>query len=66
MELSDACFMSGITTNAKLGSAEGLIGILTEGRINRLEYTKQALVCCLIALENEAWFSSCKEGEEVK
>jgi inosine/xanthosine triphosphatase len=56
VELSEACFKSGITANAKLGSAEGLIGILTGGRIKRLDYTKQALACSMIALENKGWF----------
>jgi inosine/xanthosine triphosphatase len=52
MDLSQACFHSGITSNAKLGSAEGLVGILTKGRINRKEYTKQCITTALIQLEN--------------
>jgi len=51
-DLSQACYESGITTNAKLGSAEGLIGILTKGRVNRKEYTKQCITTALIQLEN--------------
>jgi non-canonical (house-cleaning) NTP pyrophosphatase len=35
MDLSQACFHSGITSKAKVGAGEGLIGILTRGRIDR-------------------------------
>lgn len=52
MDLGQACYHSGITTNAKLGAAEGLIGLLTKGRINRKEYTKQCVKTALIQLEN--------------
>jgi inosine/xanthosine triphosphatase len=51
-DLSQACFHSGITQNEKLGSSEGLIGILTKGRIDRKEYTKQCIATALIKLEN--------------
>lgn len=52
MELSQACHQSGITTNPKLGSAEGLVGILSKGRITRKEYTKQCVVTALMQIEN--------------
>lgn len=52
MDLSQACYHSGITTNSKLGAAEGLIGLLTKGRIDRKEYTKQCIRTALIQLEN--------------
>ncbi len=42
----------GITKNPKLGSAEGIIGIITKGRITRKEYTKQAIRTALIHIEN--------------
>lgn len=51
-DLSQACYSSGITNNEKLGSSEGLIGILTKGRIDRKEYTKQSIATALIKLEN--------------
>jgi inosine/xanthosine triphosphatase len=59
-DLSQACYESGITTNAKLGAAEGLIGILTKGRINRKEYTKQCVITALIQLENALWYQEAK------
>lgn len=55
-DLSQACHESGITKNPKLGSAEGLIGILSKGRVTRKEYTKQCIVTALIQLENEALY----------
>jgi len=55
-DLSQACYDSGITTNAKLGAAEGLIGILSKNRINRKQYTKQCIQTALIQLENKEWY----------
>ena len=55
-DLSQACNNCGITTNKQLGEAEGLIGILTNGRVTRLDYTMQGLKCCFIPLENKQWF----------
>ena len=55
-DLSQACNNCGITSNKDLGQAEGLIGILTGGRVTRLDYTKQGLMCCFIPLENKSWF----------
>ena len=51
LDLTQACYRSGITTNPKLGAAEGLIGILSKGRLTRKEYTKQCLITALIQLE---------------
>jgi inosine/xanthosine triphosphatase len=39
------------TNNPNIGSEEGVIGILTKGRLNRKDYTKQALRMALIHLE---------------
>ena len=52
MDLSQACHYSGISSDPKLGSGEGLIGILTKGRIDRKKYTKQCITTALIQLEN--------------
>lgn len=56
MNLSDACYHAGITTNTKIGAAEGLIGILTQGRINRKEYTKQSVITALSQLQHAQWY----------
>lgn len=55
-DLSQACHESGITSNPKLGAAEGLIGILTKGRVDRKAYTKQCITTALIQLENALWY----------
>ena len=56
MNMQDACFEAGLTTNKNLGSSEGMIGILTKGRTSRLAYTKQAVMSAMIHLENEEFF----------
>ncbi len=57
VDMSQACLHSGITANAKLGAAEGLIGILSLGRIDRKAYTKESLRMALVQLENHSWFN---------
>ena len=57
MDLSQACFHSGITTKVKVGASEGLVGILTQGRINRKQYTKECLVMAFVQLENSSWYN---------
>jgi inosine/xanthosine triphosphatase len=59
MDLSQACLHSGITANTHLGSAEGLIGLLTKGRVNRKEYTRQAIVTAMMQVEHAHWYQSC-------
>lgn len=61
-DLSQACYESGVTTNTKLGAAEGLVGILTKGRINRKEYTKQCVTTALAQIEHAHWYKVAKEN----
>ena len=56
MNMSDATLAAGLTKHKHVGSEEGLIGILTHGRLDRLAYTKQAVVTALIHLENAHLF----------
>ncbi|MFA6006213.1 MAG: inosine/xanthosine triphosphatase [Candidatus Paceibacterota bacterium] len=51
LDMSQAINKAGMTKNMQIGSAEGAIGILTKGRMDRKEYTKQALRTALIHLE---------------
>lgn len=51
LDMSQAINKAGLTKNPGIGSEEGAIGILTKGRLNRKEYTKQALRMALIHLE---------------
>ena len=56
MTLSEACYESGITSNVKLGSAEGIFGILTNGRIDRKEYTKHGIIMAMSQIENAKFY----------
>ena len=57
MNLSDATAAAGLTTEKKIGSTKGIIDILTSGRLNRLSFTKQAVITALIHLENAHMFN---------
>jgi inosine/xanthosine triphosphatase len=52
LDMNQASNEAGLTKNPNLGEAEGLIGVLTKGRISRKRYTKQAVMTALIKLEN--------------
>ena len=58
MSLSEACYHAGISSNPNLGSNEGLIGILTKGRMDRKKYTKQCIMTALIQLENSRFYTT--------
>ncbi|MBI4152759.1 inosine/xanthosine triphosphatase [Candidatus Woesearchaeota archaeon] len=49
--LTEAANLAGYTSDPDLGKADGLVSILTRGRVNRKEYTKQALRMALIHVE---------------
>ncbi|MEI7424860.1 MAG: DUF84 family protein, partial [Candidatus Staskawiczbacteria bacterium] len=51
--ISDAAKKLGITGKDNLGAEEGMIGILTKGKLDRKAYTKQAILTALIHLENK-------------
>lgn len=53
LDMNDAAFRAGLTTDPKVGSREGLVGIMTKGRLDRKAYTKEALRTALIHLEKE-------------
>ncbi len=57
MDLTQACLHCGISDNKQLGSEEGLIGILTNGKVNRKEYSKQCISAAILQLENSKWYS---------
>ena len=56
LDLSQACHAAGITADCRLGEGVGLIGILSRGRIRRLEYTVHAVQTALFFAENAGWF----------
>ncbi|MFZ5863627.1 MAG: inosine/xanthosine triphosphatase [Nitrospirota bacterium] len=50
LDVTQAFVKAGLSNNAKLGAAEGAIGVLTNGRLTRRAYAKQAVVMALIHL----------------
>lgn len=52
LDMNQAAFKAGLTTNPKVGSAEGLVGIVTKGRLTRKAYTQEAIRTALIHIEN--------------
>lgn len=53
LDISQAVNKAGFSDNKDIGSAEGMIGILTKGRLNRKEYTEQSIITALVHLENK-------------
>ncbi|MCM8533032.1 MAG: inosine/xanthosine triphosphatase [Lentisphaeraceae bacterium] len=52
LDISEALGAAGYTNNADIGSAQGAIGLLSQGRLVRLDYTKQAINAVFIHLKN--------------
>ena len=50
LDISKAFFKAGLTKNTHVGAAEGAVGIITNGQLNRKEYTKQAITTALVQL----------------
>jgi len=53
LDMNDAAHRAGLTRNQKIGSAEGLVGIMTKGRLTRKGYTKEAIRAALIHVDTE-------------
>jgi len=53
IDASHAFYNLGLTDNREIGSAEGIVGVLTKGRLDRKDYTCQALQMAMIQLEND-------------
>ena len=51
LDMTEASVKAGLSDNSDLGAKEGLIGIVTKGRLTRKDYTKQAIRTALIHLE---------------
>jgi inosine/xanthosine triphosphatase len=49
--LDKAANQTGLTHDPKIGSGEGVSGLLTRGKVTRKEYTKQALRTALIHID---------------
>ena len=53
MTFNDAFFKAGLTDNPSVGNAEGMLGILTGGRVTRKDYTKQAIIMVMHHIEKQ-------------
>jgi non-canonical (house-cleaning) NTP pyrophosphatase len=53
MELDAAVMESGYTTNKRIGYSQGLIGILSKGKVDRMSYTVPAVQMALISYINK-------------
>lgn len=51
-DISEVFYNLGLAADASVGSKEGAISILTKGRTNRKEYTKESIRAALIHLDN--------------
>ena len=59
VDLSEAAFRAGFTKKKRIGYEEGIIDPLTDGKMNRKEYIKQAIVMAVIQLSHpEQYFES--------
>lgn len=56
MDLGQACYAREIGGEAGLGSREGLVGLVTNGRIPRKAYTKQAVAMALGQWLHPEWY----------
>ncbi len=51
MDLNGAAHASGMTESLEIGKAEGVVSIVTKGRVNRKTYTMEALRMALIHID---------------
>lgn len=51
-DISEAAKEAGFSHDTNLGKREGMIGILTKGKLNRKDYSKQAVLTAVIQLLN--------------
>ena len=58
LDANQAAKKEGITDKDKLGSEEGLVGILTQGKVTRKDYIKQAIRMALIPILNPKLYNN--------
>ncbi len=57
LTMAQAFNKTGVVSNPKLGSTGGgAVGLLTKGRVDRIAYSKQAIIMAMIELENAELF----------
>ena len=52
VDLSEAIFRAGLTKEKRIGYKEGIVHILTGGKMNRKEYIKQAIMMAMIQIDH--------------
>lgn len=57
-DLSEACKQAGVTNETKIGENNGIIGILTNGRLNRNQYTAQSIQMAMCSVENSKIYAA--------
>ena len=57
LNMTDAAIKAGLTENSKIGAENGVISILSKGKIRREDYTKQSVKMALIQIENAALYA---------
>lgn len=57
-DLTQASNAAGVSGDPKLGEGQGLIGVLSCGRIDRLEYTKQAVTTAMIGIDRRDLYAA--------
>lgn len=62
LDMTQACVRAGISTNEKLGDAEGAIGVLTGGLVTRKDYTKQAIQMAFVDAMPHLRKEACLSG----
>lgn len=55
-EIDDAVKAVGFDLRERVGYAEGMVGLLTRGRVTRKDHCQQAVRTALIHLENKDWY----------
>ena len=56
VDLSEAAFRAGLTQEKRIGYREGIINLLTDGRMNRKQYIKQAIEMAMIQVDHPELF----------
>ena len=52
LDMNEAVYKAGLSSDKKIGSSQGLVGMVTKGRLNRKAYTKEAIRTALIHIDN--------------
>lgn len=56
VDLSEAVFRAGLTKEKRIGYKEGIVHVLTGGKMDRKEYIKQAIMMAMIQMDHPELF----------